>query len=360
MKQVFLMLRWSGFLALMAAAGWPGQARAVPLFAHRYGVSCQTCHSIVPRLNGFGESFKQAGYRWPGAIHPRGAVPLSMKVNLADASSQASGGLPKAIVDEVEFLMMGSSGRHLTYRVEQYLVDGGVPGRTRDAYLEYRSDGIGAWQTQARPRLDVQIGQFTLPLPNDPETQRPTENHYAIFDQTVGSNPFNLFDDRAGINIGASDHGVELRVLALANHDGMAVARLGTAFLSFSAYRYGGTRALGPIGDAFTRNGFALTSIRGRARTSLLLQTGNDSSADGLGTAAFSSGGYVQEEWSLSSHAIGAVRYDGVNAPNGFLRSTTLSLILRPTMRSRFTIEDVLSPPGSATHGLSAAWLFAY
>src|SRR5436305_14596598 len=42
-------------------------AHAVPEFARQYAVSCQTCHSIAPRLNDFGQGFKANNYNWPGA-----------------------------------------------------------------------------------------------------------------------------------------------------------------------------------------------------------------------------------------------------------------------------------------------------
>ncbi len=41
-------------------------ARAVPVFARKYGTSCLTCHVIYPKLNPFGEAFRRNGYRFPG------------------------------------------------------------------------------------------------------------------------------------------------------------------------------------------------------------------------------------------------------------------------------------------------------
>jgi hypothetical protein len=39
---------------------------AIPAFARKYGTSCQTCHTIFPKLNPFGEAFRRNGYRFPG------------------------------------------------------------------------------------------------------------------------------------------------------------------------------------------------------------------------------------------------------------------------------------------------------
>jgi hypothetical protein len=41
------------------------EARAVPSFARKYQTSCQTCHTVYPVLNPFGEAFRRNGYRFP-------------------------------------------------------------------------------------------------------------------------------------------------------------------------------------------------------------------------------------------------------------------------------------------------------
>jgi hypothetical protein len=40
-------------------------AGAVPSFARKYQTSCQTCHTVFPVLNPFGEAFRRNGYRFP-------------------------------------------------------------------------------------------------------------------------------------------------------------------------------------------------------------------------------------------------------------------------------------------------------
>jgi hypothetical protein len=42
------------------------EAGAVPSFARKYQTSCQTCHTVYPVLNPFGEAFRRNGYRFPG------------------------------------------------------------------------------------------------------------------------------------------------------------------------------------------------------------------------------------------------------------------------------------------------------
>jgi hypothetical protein len=44
----------------------PTPANAIPVFARKYGFECTMCHSNFPRLNDFGQRFRQNGYQLPG------------------------------------------------------------------------------------------------------------------------------------------------------------------------------------------------------------------------------------------------------------------------------------------------------
>lgn len=57
---------------VVAAAAFAGvtvlgtrDASAIPSFARKYQASCQTCHTVYPVLNSFGEAFRRNGYRFP-------------------------------------------------------------------------------------------------------------------------------------------------------------------------------------------------------------------------------------------------------------------------------------------------------
>jgi hypothetical protein len=64
------MKRAALYLPLLAlvllAVLWPGESRAIPAFARKYGFNCTMCHSAFPRLNDFGSSYRENGYRLPG------------------------------------------------------------------------------------------------------------------------------------------------------------------------------------------------------------------------------------------------------------------------------------------------------
>src|SRR5438874_10734558 len=40
-------------------------AHAIPAFARKFNLPCQTCHSAPPYLNATGRKFMEAGYRMP-------------------------------------------------------------------------------------------------------------------------------------------------------------------------------------------------------------------------------------------------------------------------------------------------------
>ena len=52
----------SGSLLLIAVP----TADAIPAFSRKYRTSCATCHVAFPKLNAFGEAFRNNGYRMPG------------------------------------------------------------------------------------------------------------------------------------------------------------------------------------------------------------------------------------------------------------------------------------------------------
>ena len=280
----------------------------------------------------------------PARARAAPGVSLAVRVELAYASNgsgdEGGGPLPKAIVDEVELLTGGSLGTRGSYWAEVYAVDGGEPGRPRDVWAAWRATPDGA-----RVPVVVRAGAFTLPLPLDPETFRETTDHYAIWDQTAGDNPFTFFDTKIGAQIAFGDPGRALggSVSLLKGHDqgsGLPSHGLDTMVtlerqlgdFSLSAYRYDGARTLHGVGfqgdltldygDRFWREGFGASWNRGPTRVDAVYQNGNDSAADVYGDALQTSGGFVQVRRELGSRLFAIGRWDATRDA-GFGRSVT-------------------------------------
>ena len=343
----------------------PRPAAAIPVFAHRYGLSCQACHTAVPHLTEFGEQFQALGYRLPGAPQ-RGAFPAAVKVNLAYASDGA--GLPKAVVDEVEVLVGGAIGKRGSYFAEQYIVDGGAPGRTRDLWAGWRATPDGA-----RIPVTVRGGQFTLNLPVDPETFRETTDHYVIWDQTAGDNPFAFFAPKAGVTVTAGDEarGFSASVAAVRGREagsGLPARGIDREIyvqhampnVALSAYRYDGMRAVDGADDRFWRAGYGVAVTQGRARFDAVYQHGFDAHASAAG-ALRSSGGFVQLRYDLTPRLFGVARYDGTHDV-AFSRALIAGFGYRVARNARLTVFDTVHRDGDGARRttLSTALLFAY
>ena len=354
----------------------PIPGTAIPIFSHQYDVSCSKCHSVIPHLNEFGAAFLAEGYRIPG-VKPGAAFPVSVKGNLVDSSeNQGAGpdgaGLPKAIVDEIEAFTAGGIGSRASYLVEQYVVDGGVPGLTRDAWV---IDRINPWD--AKIPLSVQAGSFTLPLPVDPETFRETAQHYAIFDQAVGTNTFNFFDPKVGarLQIGNPFKGVNGQIFGGPGHERQSgLPSAGTDLmlslqdnigpLALTAFRYSGTRpGSGGAGsfDTFQRTGYGVIWNQwGRLSLENMLMNGNDTDC-GIGGACQSSGGFTQLRYAFTRRLFAVARYEGTMDPvNGFARNGVLLLGFGPTENSRVTLEDVIAHTPQTTHTMNLQYTIAY
>ena len=351
-------------LVLSGIALAPRPAAAIPVFAHRYGLSCKACHTTIPHLTAFGEEFRDRGYQLPGAA-PRGAFPAALKVNLAYASD-AAGGLPKAVVDEVEVLVGGSIGRRGSYFAEQYVIDGGTPGRSRDLWAAWR-----ATPDVARIPVTVRGGQFTLNLPVDPETLRETTDHYAIWDQTVGDNSFAFFEPKMGLTVTAGNEadGLSASIAAVRGREAGAqpargidrelYVRHAMPNVALSAYRYDGIRSIDGVDDRFWRAGYGIAITHGPARLDAVYQHGFDTHANAGGALA-SSGGFAQLRYDLTPRLFGVARYDGTQDVR-FSRALIAGFGYRVARNARFTVFDTLrSDAATRRNTLSTALLFAY
>ena len=369
-----LRLAWPSLVLLLALR--PAPAAAIPLYARQYGVTCTKCHSVIPHLNLFGAAFLAYGERLPG-VSSGPAVPLSAKVNLVDSSeNQGDGpdgaGLPKAIVDEIELFSAATIGSRANYFVEQYVVDGGEPGLLRDAWVSERAN---PWE--ARTPIYIQGGQFTLPLPVDPETFRDTYQDYTPYVQTVGANPFDFFKPKMGARIGAGDplHGLNLQIFAGPGYDqqsGLAPTGVDTEIdaqdamgpFTLTAFHYDGLRPIAsePF-DRFERTGFGFTYgqwTRFSSETVYINGWDSNCATPGL-TGCTSSGGFEQLRYAFNRRLFAEARYEGTDDPaGGFSRDGVLLLGYGPAENMRVTAEDVISHGPQTSNTMNLQFTVAY
>jgi hypothetical protein len=254
--------------------------------------------------------------------------------------------------------LSGGSYGHFSYFSNFYVLNGGRPGLPRDNWLGY-------WGTPSERGNVFRIkgGNMTLPLPVDPETFRETQNHYAVFDQTVGNNTFNFFDPRFGTDVafGNPNRGLDAHILFLNRHDTMTSVQWASDKTTVSAYGYRGARSTGGPSDAFTRYGVGASFRQRKLNADVVMQEGSDTNGDGGGTFIHSSGGFIQMHWAFSPGIAGIIRYDGTaDTTANFFRSTTAAMNLRVLRNGHLIVEDVVTHAPTAKHTLNAGLLLAY
>jgi hypothetical protein len=370
------------FAAIMSSSR---PASAIPVFAHRYGLSCQACHTTIPHLTSFGELFLANGYRIRG-LKPNPVFPAAVRVEINYASAGAAdpdaikGPLPKTIVNEVQLLIGGPVGTRGSYWVEPYFISGGFPGVARDAWYAQRLTNDGA-----HTPITLRAGQFTLPLPLDPETFRETIAPYAVWSQTAGANPFNFFNPKIGTQVEFGDparavagslslvKGADVQSgLSAHGTDSMLTLERDIGDVALTAYRYDGNRLvsgwafnntqyLSGIGDRFWRNGVGAGWRHDNTEVNADYQIGNDSAADVYGDSLVTSGGFFQLRQALNARTFAIARWDATNGPK-LVRTVTAGLGYRVARNMRLTLFETgqRDPSGALLHIISSSLLFAY
>jgi len=247
------------------------------------------------------------------------------------------------------------------------------PHRNEGVEIMFLETGTMAFAADER-KYNLRAGQFTLDLPIDPETFRETTDHYAIWDQTAGDNPFAFFVPKTGLALTLGDQGRGLSgsIAALAGHEpGSGLPSRGidrhlylqqaAGKVVVSAYRYDGTRPVDGVDDRFWREGAGLGIAHGRTRFDAVYQRGYDAHANARG-ALVSSGAFAQLRYEFTSRLFGVARYDGTH-DSGFNRAFIAGAGYRVARNTRLTVFDTLhrdADTGVRRNSLSTALLFAY
>ena len=189
--------------AIAALASTGTTADAIPPFARAYQVPCSTCHTAIARRTEFGDAFRKAGYRWPGATvsadNTQRAQPIEMK-----GTSYERGLLPAQLPVGLAANMSG------TYAADSRVDDNLLLGSPSLLFLlgGSLSDNLsffGTWSGQGspnelvlhvarpvsnRPELNVRFGQLepttTLFKNNEALIGRYIHNSSALNGHAIG------------------------------------------------------------------------------------------------------------------------------------------------------------------------------
>src|SRR5579884_2986061 len=305
------------------------RAQAIPLFAQRYQLQCNACHTVLPELNSFGQSFRAHGYQLPLPKH--GTTGIALRYQLEYERDPAAGSRrfsPGGV------LLSNADIGAVSAFVHYNLGAGGGPSGLFLGYLATYNP-----HTQSLYRA----GLFELPLAQSPGQRLDDLQQYGYYGVHVGLNDLSLSSPRWGAQyertsgVFSGDLTVSTGEYKGSAYGGKPLATGETSsakspevglFLranvvpdvTVGGEYLTGTRWIvrtnaGGFADTYDRSGLLLAAARGRFTFQAEQWWGSDFNGDGFGTDIGSSGGYVRLKYYPTPHVYVGVRYDAAASP---------------------------------------------
>jgi len=318
---------------VLAIATAAQSAAAMPVFAQRYRLTCGACHTALPELNAFGNSFRNHGYRLPDAVPRHGTTGVALRYNLEYENAPAPG--IRRYSESASILGDEDIGRVNVY-LHYGLGSGGAPAAV---YLGFLST------YDAHTKELYRLGLFEMPLTQSPGQRLDSISEYGYFGTAVGHNDLALNAPRLGLE---TERGVGtatlIATLAFGEFKGAAYggkpvftgatttaerpeiglyARVPlTSDIGLNAQVIDGARNVSLPGravfiDGYDRAGVGADFLFFKRTLDLTAQqwVGRDDDPDGAGNPADSSGGYLRLKYFMTPHLFAAVRYDAAASP---------------------------------------------
>lgn len=347
-----------------ALAATCAPALAIPLFAQRYRLQCEACHTVLPELNAFGRFFRAHGYRLPLPKH--GTTGIALRYQLEYERDPAPGTRrfsPGGVL--LSNADIGAVSAFVHYNL-------GAGGGPAGLFLGYVATYNAHTQSLYR------AGLFELPLAQSPGQRLDDLQQYGYYGIHAGLNDLALSSPRWGVQaertVGAAvvDLTISTGEFKGAAYGGKPIATGETT--SANAPETGiflrvpagpdveaggefltGSRFIVPAGktgfaDAYARRGvFARAQLR-KLEVQAEQWWGRDANADGFGTALGSSGGYVRLKYYPTPHSYFGIRYDA--SANPFVqRDMTYYFAFQVTPHARLLLQQVQSIGGPGHFG---------
>lgn len=304
------------------------RAQAIPIFAQRYHLTCETCHSVLPELNAFGVAFREHGYQLPLPVH--GTTYLALRYQAEWEQNPVN---PPRITKGGVVLGNAEIGK-ITAFAHYNLGAVGGPAGLFLGYLAYYNQ-----HTQTLYRG----GLFELPLLQSPGQRLDDLQQYGYYGIHVGLNDLPLSSPRWGLQVertfgkslvdvvvddgefkGAAYGGAPAPTgeTTSAKSPEFALFDRTTVFkdLTLGGVLMDGNRNIvltgkSGFGDPYTRESLFLQYWPGKFQLTGEQWWGHDQNSDGAGTAVASSGGYIRTKYYITPHAYLAARYDASANP---------------------------------------------
>jgi hypothetical protein len=350
-------------LLLLALACIPVPAQAIPLFAQRYRLTCEACHTVLPELNAFGEYFRSHGYRLSIPRHGTTGIALRYQLEYEKEPVNSRRFTPGGV------LLSNADIGNIAAFVHYNLGAGGGPSGLYLGYLAtyaQRSDTL------------FRAGLIELPLLQSPGQRLDDLQQYGYYGAHLGLNDLTLASPRWGLQIeqhagtatfdavvdDGEFKGAPYGGAPVATGDTTSAARPEIALfartplgpnLTAGFDAIDGERAIAltgksPFDDAYTRDGFFARYDLGKLQLQGEQWWGRDGDSDGFGTALSSSGGYLRLKYYPTDHFYLAARYDAYQNPF-ITRDMTYYGAFMITPHVRFLLQQVQTIGGTGSFG---------
>jgi len=236
---------------------------SIPAFARKYNMSCQTCHSPIPRLKQYGDEFAGNGFRLSDKDAPRYTVetgdpdlslirdfPIAARfdahstINLANKGN-GDFGVPYIL----KLLSGGEIAKDFSYYFYFYLSERGELVGVEDCYIMFND--------LFNIDLDLYFGQFQVSDPLFKRELRLTLEDYQIYKAKPSFSNMNLAYDRGIMLTYGTDWGTDV-VLEVVNGCGLRQADADKLF-DKDGYKTVVGRVSQDIGDFLRIGGFVLS-----------------------------------------------------------------------------------------------------
>lgn len=346
------------------------QAYAIPIFAQRYHLTCETCHSVLPELNNFGLAFRQHGYQLPLPVHGTTVVALRYQLQWQQSPVNSRRWTPGGVL--LGNLEIGQITAFAHYNL-------GAQGGPAGLYLGYLAGYNKHTQTLYR------AGLFELPLVQSPGQRLDDLQQYGYYGIHVGLNDLPLSSPRWGFQIERTVANLRLDFIGddgefkgaayggAPSPTGETTSAAHPEFGLFARVKasnqltVGGEAMTGDrwivltgksgFEDPYRRDGVFLEYAPGKFQLTAEQWWGNDENADGFGSDVASSGGYIRAKYYPTPHSYVGIRYDA--SANPFItRDFVYYGAFMITPHVRFILQDVANV--GSTSSLGAAFTVGF
>lgn len=223
---------FSGLIAIILTGTLPRDADAIPAFARKYRVSCNLCHSTIPRLTPFGEQFAANGFEMAVRELARDTIDtgdtmlrLLQRIDFAvrlDLFATASAPMRSDAADidlktpyTAKLLTGGVLADGISYYMYFLLSERGEVGGLEDAYVQFTDIGGSG--------ISAIVGQFQVSDPLFKRELRLPYEDYQPYRVRVGDARADLAYER-GVMVSVSPWGGGDVALMVVNGQGLVAA----------------------------------------------------------------------------------------------------------------------------------------